>query len=134
MWPALLRKLRCDLGNTTFFRMTSIRNRACLYWSPRPANEVATSRRPMEVFMPELRGAHFPVAIVGGGQAGLSASYHLGRRDIAHVVVEADRVGREWRDRRWDSFCLVTPNWQCRLPGFPYQGADPDGFMSRAEI
>ncbi|MHB8693809.1 MAG: MSMEG_0569 family flavin-dependent oxidoreductase, partial [Solirubrobacteraceae bacterium] len=34
----------------------------------------------------------------------------------------------------WDSFCLVTPNWQCRLPGYPYAGADPDGFMLNDEI
>ena len=49
----------------------------------------------------------------------------LRRQGIDHVVLEADRVGHEWRDRRWDSFCLVTPNWQCRLPGFPYEGTDP---------
>ena len=39
---------------------------------------------------------------------------------VDHVVLERDRVGHEWRERRWDSFCLVTPNWQCQLPGFPY--------------
>jgi putative flavoprotein involved in K+ transport len=74
------------------------------------------------------------VAVVGGGQAGLSMSYCLRRRGVEHVVVEARRVGHEWRERRWDSFCLVTPNWQCKLPGFPYQGDDPDGFMVRDEI
>ena len=81
-----------------------------------------------------LAGAHFPVAVVGGGQAGLSVSYCLRQRGIEHVVVEANAVGHEWRTRRWDSFCLVTPNWQCRLPGFPYQGSDPYGFMVRDEI
>ncbi|MCX5563267.1 MSMEG_0569 family flavin-dependent oxidoreductase [Streptomyces sp. NBC_00038] len=84
--------------------------------------------------MPELYGAHYPVAVVGGGQAGLSVSHCLRERGIAHLVVEANRVGHEWRERRWDSFCLVTPNWQCRLPGHPYTGPDPDGFMVRAEI
>ncbi|RKN05798.1 MSMEG_0569 family flavin-dependent oxidoreductase [Streptomyces radicis] len=83
---------------------------------------------------PRLAGSHHAVAIVGGGQAGLSMSYHLRERGIDHVVVEAHRVGHEWRERRWDSFCLVTPNWQCRLPGFPYAGDDPDGFMVREEI
>lgn len=81
-----------------------------------------------------LAGAHFPVAVVGGGQAGLSVSHCLRERGVEHVVVEANAVGHEWRDRRWDSFCLVTPNWQCRLPGFSYQGTDPDGFMVREEI
>ena len=35
---------------------------------------------------------------------------------------------------RWDAFCLVTPNWQCALPGHPYPGDDPDGFMVKDEI
>ncbi|SOE49237.1 putative flavoprotein involved in K+ transport [Streptomyces sp. OV198] len=83
---------------------------------------------------PRLAGAHYPVAVVGGGQAGLSVSYCLRERGIEHVVVEAHRVGHEWRERRWDSFCLVTPNWQCKLPGHPYRGSDPDGFMVRDEI
>lgn len=81
-----------------------------------------------------LAGAHYPVAVVGGGQAGLSVSYCLRERGIEHVVVEQNQVGHEWHERRWDSFCLVTPNWQCELPGFPYQGDDPDGFMVRDEI
>jgi putative flavoprotein involved in K+ transport len=79
-------------------------------------------------------GGHWPVVVIGGGQAGLSMSYCLQRRGIEHVVLEAERAGHEWRDRRWDTFCLVTPNWQCQLPGFPYQGPDPDGFMARDEI
>ena len=40
----------------------------------------------------------------------------------------------KWRDERWDNFCLVTPNWQCQLPGHAYDGADPHGFMVKAEI
>jgi putative flavoprotein involved in K+ transport len=82
--------------------------------------------------------AHYPAAVIGGGQAGLSMSYCLRERGVEHVVLEANAVGHEWRERRWDSFCLVTPNWQCRLPGFSYQdayqGTDPDGFMVRDEI
>ena len=81
-----------------------------------------------------LDGTHHPVAVIGGGQAGLSMSWFLRRRGVDHVVIERDRVGHEWRDRRWDSFCLVTPNWQCQLPGFPYSGDDPDGFMVGADI
>ncbi|WP_308121045.1 MSMEG_0569 family flavin-dependent oxidoreductase [Paractinoplanes bogorensis] len=74
------------------------------------------------------------IAVVGGGQAGLSMSWHLRQRGLEHVVFERDRVGHEWRDRRWDSFCLVTPNWQCRLPGYAYSGDDPDGFMPGSEV
>ena len=83
---------------------------------------------------PAVAGRHYPVVVVGGGQAGLAMSYCLRERAVEHVVLEARRVGYEWRERRWDSFCLVTPNWQCRLPGFPYRGSDPDGFMVRSQI
>ncbi|MEY3298832.1 MAG: putative oxidoreductase CzcO [Cyanobacteriota bacterium] len=77
---------------------------------------------------------HYPAIIVGGGQAGLAMSYCLRERGIDHVVLEKHRIGHAWRHQRWDSFCLVTPNWQCQLPGFPYQGDDPHGFMGRDEI
>ncbi|MGX6448283.1 MSMEG_0569 family flavin-dependent oxidoreductase [Patulibacter sp. S7RM1-6] len=79
-------------------------------------------------------GGHVPVVIVGGGQAGLSASWFLTREDVAHVVLERHTVAHAWKEDRWDSFCLVTPNWQCTLPGHPYAGDDPDGFMVRDEI
>jgi putative flavoprotein involved in K+ transport len=77
---------------------------------------------------------HYPAIIVGGGQAGLSMSYCLKAQGIEHLVLEKNRVGHEWRSRRWDSFCLVTPNWQCQLPGYPYSGNDPYGFMAKDEI
>jgi putative flavoprotein involved in K+ transport len=77
---------------------------------------------------------HVPVAIVGGGQAGLSMSYYLKERGIAHLVFERKTAMHVWKEKRWDSFCLVTPNWQCDLPGHPYDGGDPDGFMKREEI
>ena len=48
-------------------------------------------------------------------------------------MLEKDRVAETWRGR-WDSFCLVTPNWTLQLPGHPYDGDDPDGFMPREEI
>src|ERR1700729_508827 len=84
--------------------------------------------------MPVITGSHHSVAVIGGGQAGLSMSYCLTERGVDHVVLDRDRPGYDWRERRWDSFCLVTPNWQCQLPGFPYQGTDPDGFMVRDDI
>ena len=77
---------------------------------------------------------HVPVAVVGGGQAGLSMSYYLKQRSIEHVVFEKHTAMHVWSTRRWDSFFLVTPNWQCNLPGHPYDGSDPDGFMVKHEI
>jgi len=72
--------------------------------------------------------------VIGAGQAGLAMSYCLTERGIEHVVLERHRIAHAWRTQRWDSFCLVTPNWQCTLPGFPYAGDDPEGFMLRDEI
>jgi putative flavoprotein involved in K+ transport len=77
---------------------------------------------------------HYPVIIVGGGQAGLAMSYHLKQRDIEHLIFERRRMVESWRSERWDAFSLVTPNWQCTLPGFPYAGSDPDGFMVKNAI
>ena len=77
---------------------------------------------------------HLRVAVIGGGQAGLAISYHLSAKAIEHIVFEKHRIAHAWRTQRWDSFCLVTPNWQCKLPGYDYQGNDPDGFMVRDEI
>lgn len=71
--------------------------------------------------------------VIGAGQAGLAASYELTARGIDHVLLERHRIGEAWR-RRWDSFCLVTPNWSVNLPGFPYDGDDPDGFMTREQV
>lgn len=72
--------------------------------------------------------------IVGGGQAGLSTSYHLTQQGREHVILEqADQAAQVWRNR-WDSFTLNTPNWMTCLPGAEYQGNDPDGFMPRDEV
>jgi putative flavoprotein involved in K+ transport len=79
--------------------------------------------------MPEAIGT----VIIGGGQAGLSVSHELAQAGVSHVVLERGRAGQTWRGR-WDSFCLVTPNWSVQLPGHPYDGPDPDGFMPRDEL
>ncbi|MCR4265177.1 MSMEG_0569 family flavin-dependent oxidoreductase [Nitratireductor sp. ZSWI3] len=88
--------------------------------------------------MNEIVIAHIPVVIVGGGQAGLSVAYNLEKKNIRYVVFERHEKFHSWRVNRWDSFCLVTPNWQCRLPDFHYDkqfgGTDPHGFMLRDEI
>jgi Pyridine nucleotide-disulphide oxidoreductase len=73
------------------------------------------------------------VVVVGGGQAGLAVSHELTALGVEHLVLERGRVGQAWRDR-WDSFCLVTPNWSVQLPGGAYAGDDPDGFMPRDDI
>jgi putative flavoprotein involved in K+ transport len=78
---------------------------------------------------------HFETVIVGGGQAGLAVSYYLGRRSRPHIVLEqAEKAGNAWRNHRWDSFTLNTPNWQSALPGMEAPGANPDDFLPREEI
>src|SRR5262245_22305397 len=58
----------------------------------------------------------------------------LTERSIDHVVLERGEVANSWRTERWDSLRLLTPNWQSRLPGFGYEGDDPDGFRTMPEV
>ncbi|RCV89530.1 NAD(P)-binding domain-containing protein [Billgrantia montanilacus] len=72
--------------------------------------------------------------VIGAGHAGLAMSHHLARRGIDHVILERGEVANAWRNERWDSLRLLTPNWQCRLPGLAYDGPEPEGFMSMPEL
>ena len=72
--------------------------------------------------------------VIGAGQAGLAMSHCLGGLGIDHVVLERGRLAERWRSERWDSLRLLTPNWMNRLPGWCYQGTDPDGFMTASEV
>jgi putative flavoprotein involved in K+ transport len=49
-------------------------------------------------------------------------------------VLERGEVANSWRRERWDSLRLLTPNWQSRLPGHHYDGPEPDGYMTMAEV
>jgi putative flavoprotein involved in K+ transport len=71
--------------------------------------------------------------VVGAGHAGLAISRCLSERGIDHVVLERGEVANSWRTERWDSLRLLTPNWQSRLPGYSYEGDDPDGFRTMPE-
>lgn len=79
-------------------------------------------------------GGSVSAVIVGGGHSGLAMSKRLSDRGVDHVVLERGEVGSSWSTQRWDSFTLLTPNWQTRLPDFRYGGADPDGFMTGPEV
>ena len=83
---------------------------------------------------PNRLQTRYSVAVIGGGQAGLSMSYYLQKDHIDHIVIEKSELMNAWQDKRWDSFTLVTPNWQCQLPGHPYSGDDPHGFMNKSQI
>ena len=75
-----------------------------------------------------------PVVIVGAGHSGLAVSRVLSEQSIEHVVLERGEVANSWKTERWDSLRLLTPNWLTRLPGLEYDGEDPDGFMTVAEL
>jgi putative flavoprotein involved in K+ transport len=77
---------------------------------------------------------HADCVVIGAGQAGLAMSRCLTDRGVDHVVLERGRVAERWRSERWTSLRLLTPNWQSRLPGFRYDGADPDGYMTMPEV
>ena len=60
--------------------------------------------------------------VIGGGQAGLAVGYHLARRGLPFLIVDAhDRIGDAWRTR-WDSLRLFTPNRFNNLPGMRFPG------------
>lgn len=80
--------------------------------------------------MPERCGA----VVIGAGQGGLSTSYFLKAAGIEHVVLDRGGIGDSWKNRRWDSFCLVTPNWTIKLPGWKHGSLDPHGFVGRDEF
>lgn len=74
------------------------------------------------------------VVVIGAGHAGLAVSYFLSARGIDHVILERGEVAHSWRTERWDSLRLLTPNWLSRLPGAPYTGPDPDGYMTMTDV
>jgi len=77
---------------------------------------------------------HFTAVVIGAGHAGLAASHFLTEASVEHVVLERGEVANSWRRERWDSLRLLTPNWQSRLPGLPYEGQDPDGYLTVPEV
>ena len=76
---------------------------------------------------------HTHTVVIGGGQAGLSVGYHLAKRGIPFVILDAHpRVGDAWRNR-WDSLRLFTPSRYAGLPGFPFPGRG-DAFLTKDEV
>jgi putative flavoprotein involved in K+ transport len=71
--------------------------------------------------------------VIGAGQAGLAASYHLSQAGVGHVVLERGRIGETWRSQRWGTFVLNTPGWLSHvlLAERLVEGRD-DGFLTAA--
>ncbi len=72
--------------------------------------------------------------IIGAGQAGLAMSRELSHRGVDHLILDRGAVANAWRTERWDSLSLLTPNWANGLPGAPYRGSDPHGYMAVSDL
>ena len=72
--------------------------------------------------------------IVGGGQAGLAMSEHLGKCGVPHLVLERHRIAERWRSERWDSLVANGPAWHDRFPGMKFSDLDPDAFAPKEEV
>jgi len=72
--------------------------------------------------------------VVGGGQAGLAMSEHLGRHGVSHVVLERNRIAERWRTERWDSLVANGPAWHDRFPTLEFSRTGPDDFATKDEV
>ncbi len=72
--------------------------------------------------------------VVGGGQAGLAMSEHLGKCGVPHLVLERCRIAERWRSERWDSLVANGPAWHDRFPGMEFTDLDPDGFAPKEQV
>ena len=72
--------------------------------------------------------------VVGGGQAGIAMSEHLGKAGIPHLVLERHRIAERWRSERWDSLVANGPAWHDRFPGMEFPGAHPDDFVPKEKV
>ena len=71
--------------------------------------------------------------VVGGGQAGIAMSEHLGQQGIEHVVLERGRIAERWRSGRWDSLVANGPAWHDRFPNRRFT-SDAEGFPAKDEV
>ncbi|MEQ8896214.1 MAG: NAD(P)/FAD-dependent oxidoreductase [Roseovarius sp.] len=72
--------------------------------------------------------------VVGGGQAGIAMSEHLGRLGVPHIVLERHRIAERWRSERWDSLVANGPAWHDRFPGMEFPRSGPDAFPGKEEV
>lgn len=72
--------------------------------------------------------------VIGGGQAGLAASEHLGKHGISHIVLERGRIAERWHSARWDSLVANGPAWHDRFPSLEFTAEQPDTFVSKEKV
>ena len=72
--------------------------------------------------------------VVGGGQAGIALSEHLGNAGVPHIILEKNRIAEAWRTGRWDALVANGPAWHDRFPGLEFKHVDPDAFVPKDEM
>lgn len=72
--------------------------------------------------------------VIGGGQAGVAMSEHLGKQGVPHLVLERNRIAEAWRTRRWDSLKANGPAWHDRFPGMDFENLSPDAFAAKEQV
>ena len=72
--------------------------------------------------------------VVGGGQAGIALSEHLGNNNVPHIILEKNRIAEAWRTGRWDALVANGPAWHDRFPSLLFKGDDPDAFVSKDRV
>ncbi len=72
--------------------------------------------------------------VVGGGQAGIALSEHLGDRGVPHLVLEKNRIAEAWRSGRWDALVTNGPVWHDRFPNLEFQNSQPDEFVGKDAV
>lgn len=72
--------------------------------------------------------------VVGGGQAGIALSEHLGNNNVPHIILEKRRTAEAWRTGRWDALVANGPCWHDRFPSLEFAGDDPDAFVPKDRV
>src|SRR5439155_1482426 len=107
------------------------RSRAARGEAPRPPALLHGARR--DHGRVTMSTEEVEVVVVGGGQAGVAMSEHLGNVGVPHVVLERDRIAEKWRTGRWDSLVANGPAWHDRFPGLEFDG-DPEAFAPKEQV
>lgn len=72
--------------------------------------------------------------VVGGGQAGIALSEHLGKQGVPFLVLEKSRIAEAWRSARWDALVTNGPVWHDRFPNLEFSGNAPDEFVGKDRV
>ena len=77
---------------------------------------------------------HIDTLVVGGGQAGLAMSEHLGNNHVPHLILERERLAERWRTARWDGLRANGPAWHDSFPSHDFAAMGGDAFPSKDEV